>query len=222
MVQFRCRHQSARQKGEIFLMKPILKKNFAFVISIITIILEIIGFIIRPKLYDLPPIAFFTVISNCVALFSSIMLIIGLITKKFSKWMTVIRYTAVIMLAVTFLIVFFVLIWFVSPYELLIAKHSCIQHIIVPLISFISYFFFEDHVQSKKAVIPFMAISVIYCVIIVTLNALNKIDGPYPFFMTNVFGLPLVILFCCLIAFAFLGLALLLVKITSIYDKKHS
>jgi len=202
-------------------MKTNTKKILALIICFITIGLEILGFIIRPNRYDLPPIAFYTVISNYVALFASVVYIIGFFSKRFSKIVSVCRFTAANMLLVTFLIVFLVLIWFVTPYELLISENNSIHHIIAPVLTLCSYFFLEEHVQSKKAIIPFMTISSIYCVILVTLNCFNIVDGPYPFFMTNVFGLPLVIVFCILIAGAFYGISLLFLKWTKKYDLAH-
>ena len=85
----------------------------------------------------------------------------------------------------TFLVVVCIFIPFGTPavaHRLLGSVNGFLHHIVCPVISVVSYIFFEDGVKTRKAVlIPFIA-TAIYSFTVYTLNFLRLAGAPYPFF----------------------------------------
>lgn len=84
------------------------------------------------------------------------------------------------MLVMTFLVTIFVLIPMGgSPKDLLWSGSGLFHHILCPTISTFSYVVYEQH--SKMIWMPVM-VTLVYGLIMLYLNGIRKIDGPYPFF----------------------------------------
>ena len=66
--------------------------------------------------------------------------------------------------------------------KLMLGKTGLFHHTLCPILSFVSYVFWEPH--SRAWYVPAL-ITLIYGLIMVYLNAVKKIDGPYPFFRVH-------------------------------------
>ena len=55
------------------------------------------------------------------------------------------------------------------------------QHLLIPVLSVLSYLFAEDRVPLYWIVLP-VAVTLLYGFTMLYLNAKGKVDGPYPFF----------------------------------------
>lgn len=158
------------------------KKKIALIINIIILLVEIFAFtksIFISKDFSL---SYYTNDSNIIALISSLLFII--FYKKNIELVKDIRFVATSCLAVTFLVVLFIL----SPmynfnYKLLMfTDNFFIFHTLVPILSIISYIAFEDRSSKNYLCLIF---TTVYGVILITLNILTLIEGPYPFLMVR-------------------------------------
>ncbi|MBP5305222.1 MAG: hypothetical protein J6Z02_05170 [Lachnospiraceae bacterium] len=152
----------------------------ARILNLIIVILEIIGFTKSLKKQNLlKSFVFYTQISNCFALVSSILLVF-LGQKPFVE---VLRFLSVSMLIMTFLVTTSVLVPMSgSAKGLLFSGSGLFHHLLVPVLATVSYIFAEDRVSLKWAWLPII-FTLIYGLLMLYLNQKGKISGPYPFFM---------------------------------------
>ena len=121
--------------------------------------------------------AFYTQISNLVALLSSVAF---LIFGAPASWF---RYLGACMLAMTFAVTLFVLVPMGGGFEkLMLSGVGLFHHTLCPLISIGSYVLFEPHAHPWA--IP-VVVTMTYGFTMLGLNAKGKYDGPYPFFRVN-------------------------------------
>ena len=154
------------------------KEKKALIFNILIIIFEIIGLIYTVHESHSLMIEYYTIDSNIITLCSSILFIIFYKNKK--EFVKDIRYLATILLTVTLLVVVFILcpmqdfnyklLMFTDPYF--------IFHTLCPILTIISYIFFEE--GSKKRTIG-LAFTIIYAIVLITLNIVGVVSGPYPF-----------------------------------------
>ena len=175
-------------------MKNKVKIIISLLINIAIIVMEIISFTLKvdtfaPNQFYL--FAFYTYDSNIILLISSITIIINeiilLINKKelLNKYVIKFKYISTCLVTLTFLIVIFVLIpleGFDSLYLQLIEGNKVYLHLLCPIFAIISFLIFESSNEIKFkdtfiAIIP----TIIYAVILIILNILKVIEGPYPF-----------------------------------------
>ena len=148
----------------------------AWYANLINLILEIIGLQISISRRKWRVFAYYTQLSNMVTFVSSLLyVLIGDIV-----WL---RYLSTCMLVMTFIIAICVLIPMGGDAkELLIRGNGLYHHTLCPVLSTISYFLWEHHPQSWQILwIPIM-FTIVYGVIMLYLNGVRRIDGPYPFF----------------------------------------
>ncbi len=153
------------------------KKKIALVINILIVILELIGL---GMIIKTPQLEYYTIESNILTLIGSILFII--FYKKNNKLVHDLRFVATSCLTVTFLVVIFVLApMYNFNYKLLMfTDYFLIFHTICPILSIISYIAFEERSNKDYLCIAFTAI---YSIVLVILNVLDKVKGPYPFLM---------------------------------------
>jgi len=163
---------------------------------LLTVLLGTVAILIRPERYGIPAIAFYTIQSNLIGLLSSLMFLIGTLRKKELPFVRNMRFCACITLFVTFLIVIFVLVWFTDPLVLLFDRNNLFHHILIPIMTLVSYIYFEPHADDVNTIRFPVIYSILYSIVMVILNILGIVDGPYPFFMVRRFGLPIVVLSC--------------------------
>ena len=146
--------------------------------NILLIVLELIALYNAPYKHDLlKTIIFYTQISNFIALISSVLYLF------LSDRVAVVRYLATCMLTMTFFVTLCILVPMGGGFKkLMLGKTGLFLHTLCPILSFISYVFWESH--SHAWYIPIF-VTLIYGLIMVYLNAVKKVDGPYPFFRVH-------------------------------------
>ena len=124
---------------------------------------------------------FYTQLSNLAAALSSLLLVL------FGQpaWVTVFRYLSTCMLIMTFLVTVCVLIPMGGdPKKLLWSGNGLYHHVLCPILSSCSYLLVENHAERSAILLP-VAVTLIYGLVMLYLNAKNKVDGPYPFFRVH-------------------------------------
>lgn len=169
-----------------------MKNKLLISLNVLVIVLEIIGFIFSVYEFGFNVFIYYTQYSNLLALISSALLIYSLTKNNYSKKIRFLRYMTVHMLALTFIVVTFVLIPLIGKegYKMLVSGSMLYHHFLCPLLVFTSFMFLEKGcpITSKDplyVLIPTCA----YGIVIITLNILKVIDGPYPFL--QMYSLPL-------------------------------
>lgn len=166
-----------------------MKKTLALISNLLIVVLEVISFIIlinRNGGVTVGIVYFYTRLSNLLALIAGIFVFIFIIKNKsgeLPKWLSMLRYIATIMLFVTLLISLFVLTPAVgSFYRMMIENQLKFHHLLCPLISIISFIFFEKGgVLTTKDNVLALIPTLVYGIVMMILNAARVVDGPYPF-----------------------------------------
>lgn len=149
--------------------------------NIAIIILEIIGLIITFKDVRWKMFIYYTILSNCLALIASILYLVN------HPAAAALRYTSTCMLVMTFLISLFVLSPDIKSAKIqMIDGNGLYHHTLCPIISLISYVFFETH--SNIWLLPVLA-SLAYGLLMIYLNYIGKKTGPYHFFEIKKLGI---------------------------------
>lgn len=154
------------------------KRKIAFIINLIIIVLELIAFGYTIFNEHKIQIEYYTIESNLITLVSSLLFVI-LIRKK-KEFVKDLRFLSTILLTVTFLVVIFVLCpMYNFNYKLLMFTDTfLVFHTICPILTIISYIFFEEGSKKKYLGLVYTAL---YAVVLITLNILDVVVGPYPF-----------------------------------------
>lgn len=153
-------------------------KKKALICNSTIIILELIGLIgIIIKTHTLS-IEYYTIDSNLLALVTSSLFLF--FSKKKEELIADIRFITTCCLTVTFLVVIFILLPMTNfNYNILFIENSTlIFHVLCPVISIISYVFFEK--ASNKEYLGFL-FTVFYACVLMILNLKDIVNGPYPF-----------------------------------------
>ena len=163
------------------------KKSLIF--NLIIVILEIIGFIVTLNINHKISYEYYTEDSNILALFSSLLFVIYLISKKkIPRWLQLFKYMTTICLTVTFLVVILILApMYQFNYGFLLFHNSLLyQHLLCPVLSIIVFIFFDD-ISILKIKDTFIGISltILYAVVLIVLNFFELVSGPYPFLMVH-------------------------------------
>lgn len=169
--------------------KTILKTKISIVFNIIIVILEVIGISILIKLQGLEMFQYYTSNSNILALVScALMAIFSIKALKNNKPIPLVikmlKYISALCLTVTFIVVIFVL----APLNEFDYMHYLFEndllyhHLLCPVLTFVSYVFFEDNSDftiknSLIATVP----TLFYAIVIIILNIVRIVDGPYVF-----------------------------------------
>src|SRR5574344_533991 len=168
------------------------KQIIALILNLAVVICEIIATSLSIHQNGFKLFQFYTEDSNLFALLAclilSIYLIIGLIKKKYyvPKWVTTLKYFATCFLTITFLVVIFILIPMMSKaypgaaLAFLTRGSMLYQHLICPILVFISFVFIESIPLTKKENILSLLPTIIYAIILIILNILRVVEGPYP------------------------------------------
>ncbi len=158
---------------------------------------------------------YYTQDSNYLALISSIFFVAFACRQHFTRkamlqWVILLRGMATCCLTLTFLIVLFVLIpmaGIASAPMMLLDGTMLFHHLLCPILSFVSFLFWEkEHLTISYPVLWSMVPTFIYAVIILLLNILKVLRGPYPFLYVYEQPLWMSLLWICII----LGIAFLI------------
>ncbi len=162
-----------------------------FILNILIAVLAAIGLIIQLcESKSASIFIYYTILSNTLCIVVSLVLSVFLGINCFVKEikiptvLSIIKYVNEVMLFVTFLTVVFVLSWS-SGYtlaQLLFQGSMLFHHTLVPLISIVSFIFYEKH-NLKSFIFTFipMGITLTYGIVFVVLDVLKVIDAPYHF-----------------------------------------
>ena len=207
-------------------MKQIATKKLflSFFINLAIVVLEIIGLVLSVQRHGKNVFQYFTENSNYFALIVSVIFCIGCIFAVKNKtnvahFICVLRYVSTVCLTVTITVVLFVLIpMFPSTFLFMMFQTSNLyQHFLCPVLSIVSLLFLENQQKLYSSAIFYAIIpTLVYGTILISLNLLEIISGPYPFFYfylvpwyVSVFG--------CL--GVFLGSVLIAVLLFFVYNK---
>ena len=124
-------------------------------------------------------LVFYTQLSNLVTTVSALLLVV----LGQPMWVTTLRYLSTCLLAMTFFVTTCVLIPMGGdPKKLLWSGNGLYHHVLCPIISSMSYFFAEQH--SGMIWLP-VAVTLAYGLVMLYLNGIRKVDGPYLFFRVH-------------------------------------
>ncbi len=152
----------------------------ARILNLIIVILEIIAFSKSLKWHGVrKSFIFYTQISNLLTFIAAFSLVI--LGPK--EQVEVLRYLSVCMLVMTFFVTACILVPMSGkPKELLFSGSGLFHHLLIPIISTISYLFIERRAAFHWIWLP-AVVTLIYGLIMLRLNYLDLVQGPYPFFM---------------------------------------
>lgn len=170
----------------------------ARIFGLIIIILELVAFRKSLKWHGLKQnFIFYTQISNLLTLVSALLLVIF----GGKEPVEVLRYLSVCMLVMTFFVTAFILVPMSGKArELLFSGSGLFHHLLVPIISTVSYRFFENRVSAGWVWLP-AAVTLIYGLIMLYFNYTKRIEGPYPFFLIRSNGVKMTVVWmACLLA----------------------
>ena len=161
-----------------------MKKKMSLLLNVLIIIFEVIALIMNLHNNGLL-IEYYTVDSNMLALVSSLIYFVYLILdEKMPRWLEIFKYMTTICLSITFLVVIFILapMYDFNYKYFLIDGAFVYQHLLCPIIAVITFLFFDTlHKFSIRDYIRGLYLTVIYAIVLVTLNIVGVVQGPYPF-----------------------------------------
>lgn len=170
------------------------KDLIALILNIVLVALGTIGLVIATN-DGINIIEYYTEDSNILGIISSLLFVVCLLIKRdkelLPKWVLDLRFVSSCCLALTFIIVISVLAfttydnYFEGLIHLLTNRSMLYHHLLCPVISFISFSFFEGdrRLNKKKTIYLALIPTFIYGLVTVILNILKVIEGPYPFLM---------------------------------------
>ena len=148
----------------------------AYICNAALIVLEFVGLSRKPGGFDWRMFAFYTQISNAMALVSSVLFLLA----RDLPVTTHLRYLATCMMLMTAFVTVCVLIPMGAGVKnMLFSGNVLYHHTLCPLICAVSYIFWEPH--SPLWLLPTL-VTLGYGIGMMILNAAGKVDGPYPFF----------------------------------------
>lgn len=161
-------------------------KNILLIVNLAIVILEIIGFILVFNELGINSFEYYTEDSNLLLLISSVIfLAYALLNKELPSWFKTLRYVAIVSTTLTLVIVLTVLSWTTDwgLYNLLFYGSMLYHHTLCPLLALVSFIAIEkyDGLNSLSGLI----FTVVYAIIVIPLNILEIVIGPYPFLMVN-------------------------------------
>lgn len=140
-------------------------------------------------------------------------------------FVSLLRYMATACLTLTFFVVFYLAstagdTYFEGLLMFFTNGSMLFYHLLCPIISFISFTFFEGdrRLNKKKTIYLAMIPTVVYAIILIILNASNVVEGPYPFLMVNKNPVYISLIWVVVI----LGLNYLFARFILLFNQKHS
>ena len=194
-----------------------MKKRIDIIVHILIIILEILGFIRAINHEGRLAIEFYTDLSNLMALITSVLYLI--FYKKENKFINSLYFVTTTMLTITLLVVIFVLGPMYSfDYKWLILQGShFIMHLICPLLFISVYLFYKKRNDNKY--LP-VIVTGVYGIVLIILNLLKVVDGPYPFLKVYNQSILTSILWGIILLSVSLVISILLIKLNNKINKE--
>lgn len=172
--------------------------KYAMIINIILIVLGIIGLILCVKRDGLLHLDYYTQQSNILAIIASALVAFFTWRKiqqpkaEIPMWVVMLKYMSVVALTITLLVVLFILIpyyagsmgFWTSAGTFLFSTSMTYTHTLCPIVSIISFLYFERYVFSGwKCVFIALASTIFYAILAMILNIAKIWEGPYPFLL---------------------------------------
>lgn len=164
----------------------ITHKNTNIIINLLIVILEIIGFVLVFKELGITSLEYYTEDSNILLLISSIIILIYISkNKELPLWFKSFRYIAIVSTTLTLIIVLTVLSWTTDfgLYYLLFHESMLYHHTLCPVLAILSFVFVERY--DNLHTIHGLYFTAVYGIIMIILNALKIVEGPYPFLLVH-------------------------------------
>ena len=162
------------------------KRNVSIALSIIIIILEIIALSVCYNSFGIN-LAYYTIDSNIFLLISTILYLITI--NNVPKIVQLLKYSSTLSVFITFLVVVFVLypMYDFNFQFMFLDGPNLYMHVLCPLLAVISFIFFDSNEieNSLKNNLRSLYFTIIYAIILISLNILNVVSGPYPFLKVN-------------------------------------
>lgn len=159
-------------------------RNINLTVNILIVILEMIGFILVFRELGIASLEYYTEDSNLLLLASSIIFIIFLSKNgELPRWFKSFRFVAVVSTTLTLIIVLTVLSWTtdLGLHHLLFNGSMLYHHTLCPVLAILSFAFVEkyDNLNAVKG----LYFTLIYAAVMIALNVLKIVEGPYPFLL---------------------------------------
>lgn len=195
------------------------KRKIALILNVIIFLLEVLAFGYTILNSHKIQIEYYTNDSNLITLFSSLLFII--LYRKKIELVKDLRFLSTILLTITFLVVIFILCpMYNFNYKLLMFTNTfLVFHTICPILSFISYVFFEEGSKNKYLGLIF---TIAYTIVLIMLNILDLVVGPYPFLEVKKQSLLMISIWGIIILGGSYLIGLLIYKLNKQKGKKRS
>ena len=168
-----------------------IKKVVAIILNLMVMCMEVLGAYHSFRKCGILNLRFYTVLSNVLALVVSLLYVVYYIRNfnqkdtAFPRWLKQLKFVTCNCLAVTFVVVVAVLIpmdGIQSVDHYIFGPANIYHHVFCPLIMIFSFCVFEKERKitvrdNVLALIP----TIIYAVVMVILNLVKVLKGPYPF-----------------------------------------
>lgn len=189
--------------------------------------------------FDVNQFHYYTVDSNLLTLVASLIYAICILVKKDNQevpyFSTLLRYISTACLTLTFIVVILVLPFFggvgestgldISNYGsnlvmYLTHNNFLYHHLLCPVLSIVSFCIFEGdrRLNKKKTIWLALLPTAIYAIVLIVLNIINEISGPYPFLRVNEQPIYMSIIWFVVI----FGINYLLARVLLVENQKHS
>lgn len=159
------------------------KKNISIILNLLIILFEIIGLFLAYDSMKIMDFSYYTIDSNIFLLITAILYLAY--RNKDSKILSLLKYSSTLSVLVTFLVVILVLLPMLDfNFNFLFLQYGGLYlHLLCPLTALISFVFFENHDidNTLKNNIRSLYFTIIYALILISLNILKIVNGPYPF-----------------------------------------
>ena len=163
-----------------------MQRNVSIASSIIIIILEIIALIVCYNSFGIN-LAYYTIDSNIFLLISTILYLLTI--NNVPKIVQLLKYSSTLSVFITFLVVVFVLypMYNFNFQFMFLDGPNLYMHVLCPVLAIISFIFFDSNEieNSLKNNLRSLYFTIIYAIILISLNILNVVSGPYPFLKVN-------------------------------------
>lgn len=153
----------------------------ARIFCLIVLLLELRGLYLTLPKWRWKALVFYTQLSNLVTFLSALLLVL----LGEPAWITALRYLSTCMLVMTFFVATCVLVPMGGdPKRLLWSGSGLYHHVLCPVVSTLSYLLAENHAGSRLIALP-VFLTLVYGIVMLYLNGIRKVDGPYPFFRVH-------------------------------------
>ena len=190
------------------------KKMYSIISNSLILVLGIIGLVYSFIEFGVLAFQYYTVDSNIFLMVTSALHLFYSLKGKIPNYVRLLRYYSICAISVTLVVVLLILGPMTGSFAgyiwILINGSMLYQHTLCPIIAIVSFSLFEGNYKlvkkdSLKALIP----TLIYAVVIIVLNLVYVVDGPYPFLKIYDQHFLLTILWGVIILGGAYGLALL-------------